>query len=545
MCAALSEGWGDFLALMLMVRDGDNYDGAYPFSIYTTQSFTSDAAYFGIRRAPYSTNAAINSLSFRHVSEGEPLPTAHPFLGAGNNAEVHNAGEVWAAALWQGYAALLKAGPFVEARQRMAEYVVAGLLMTPVDATFTEARDAILAAAHAASPADHDLLARGFADRGFGSCALSPDRESADFVGVIESTEIKGRATPGAPLIGEGARSCDNDEVLDGGETARITFPISNPAATAVGDVQVSLVSSTPGVTVLDEPVTIPSLAAYQSQDLAFEIQLDNSSSQPVAAELSIVVSSPGICFDSIPITIPLRMNVDDVPEQSAMDRFDTASTLWSTSSTGPNVWSQARTTALNGHSHGHDVGTLTDSALVSPVLTGKSGERLVLAFQHRYSFEAGGGMNFDGGVIELSIDGGAWMDISTHADPGYTGELTDVSGNPLALRMAFTGENEGYPEFTKVTLDLGSAVAGKSFQVRFRIGTDQAAGGPGWDLDEVEFKGIVGKPFPGQVADDTACALPGDEDGDGGCCEAGPLRPQTAMLAIGLLALLLRRRRR
>ncbi|MEJ7601219.1 MAG: M36 family metallopeptidase [Kofleriaceae bacterium] len=545
MCAAISEGWGDFLALMLMARDGDNYAGAYPFSIYTTQSFTADAAYFGIRRAPYSINAAINSLSFRHVSEGEPLPTSHPFLGAGNNSEVHNAGEVWAAALWQGYAALLQAGPFVEARQRMAEYVVAGLLMTPVDATFTEARDAILAAAHAASPADHDLLARGFADRGLGSCAISPGRESADFVGVVESTEVKGRATPGAPLIADSSRSCDDAGILDGGETARISFPIANPAATAVANVQVSLESTTPGITVIGEPVMIPSLAAYQSQDLSFEIQLDNSSDQPVAAELSIIVSSPGICFDSVPITIPLRMNVDDRAEQSTMDRFDAVSTLWVPASTGPNVWAQSRTTALNGHWHGTDVGTLTDSALVSPVLTGKSGARQVLAFQHRYSFESGGGMNFDGGVVEVSVAGGDWMDISTYADPGYTGELTDVSGNPLALRMAFTGANEGYPEFTKVTLDLGTSLAGKSFQLRYRIGTDQAAGGPGWDLDEVELKGIVGTPFPAQAADDTECKLPGDKDDDGGCCEAGPLRPQTAMLAIGMLALLLRRRRR
>src|SRR5690606_37632989 len=98
MCSAMSEGWGDFLALMLLAREGDNLDGAYPFSVYTTQSFTSDPAYFGIRRAPYSIDTDINSLSFRHMRDGEALPTNHPFNGGGTNYEVHNAGEVWAAA---------------------------------------------------------------------------------------------------------------------------------------------------------------------------------------------------------------------------------------------------------------------------------------------------------------------------------------------------------------------------------------------------------------------------------------------------------------
>ncbi|HEY5936266.1 MAG TPA: M36 family metallopeptidase, partial [Kofleriaceae bacterium] len=405
MCGAIREGWGDFLALMMMVRAGDNFDGASPFSIYTTQSFTSDPAYFGIRRAPYSTNFAINSLSFRHVSDGEPLPTAHPFLGAGNNAEVHNAGEVWTAALWQGFAAMLKAGPFLEARQRMAEYVVAGLLMTPVDATFIEARDAILTAAHAANPADHDLLARGFADRGMGSCAISPGRESVDFVGVVESMDIKGRASPGAPTLEESVRSCDDDGILDGGETAKVRFPIANPAAAPVENVTVTLSSDTPGVTVLSEPIAIANLAAYQSQDLEFEVQLDNSSSQPVAGELTVTISSPGICFDSVPIRIPLRMNVDDNPERTAIDRFDTAESLWVPTTQGQRLWFQARTTSLNGHWHGDDAGALADSSLESPILTAGDG-RVTISFQHRHSFEVDADNNYDGGVIEIAVDG-------------------------------------------------------------------------------------------------------------------------------------------
>ena len=48
----------------------------------------------------------------------------------------------------------------------------------------------------------------------------------------------------------------------------------------------------------------------------------------------------------------------------------------------------------------------------------------LVISFDHRHSFEDLT-TAFDGGVIEVSLDGGAtWVDISTYAAPGYSGTL-------------------------------------------------------------------------------------------------------------------------
>ncbi|HEY0989630.1 MAG TPA: M36 family metallopeptidase, partial [Kofleriaceae bacterium] len=179
LCGAQSEGWGDFDSMMTMVKAGDNFGGAYAAAVYSTQSFAADPTYFGIRRAPYSASMDINPLTFKHMGTDNPLPTgtpAHPFNGNGNQSEVHNAGEVWTSMLWQGYSALLKqpGADFTATRRRMQQYVVAGLLMSPVDATPTETRDSILAAAHAANTADHDVLAAAYATRGFGSCAVSP-----------------------------------------------------------------------------------------------------------------------------------------------------------------------------------------------------------------------------------------------------------------------------------------------------------------------------------------------------------------------------------
>ncbi|MBZ0238918.1 MAG: M36 family metallopeptidase, partial [Deltaproteobacteria bacterium] len=160
-CGAMSEGWGDFIAMHMMARPGDDLDGTWALSAYAYPGDT----YFGIRRAPYSVDMTRNAFTFGMVADGVPLPSSHPTSGGGPNSEVHNAGEVWATAMWEVYIALQKmeGAEFVATRDKMARYVVAGLLMAPPDGTFTEIRDAILAAAYAASPADHDAMAAAFA----------------------------------------------------------------------------------------------------------------------------------------------------------------------------------------------------------------------------------------------------------------------------------------------------------------------------------------------------------------------------------------------
>ncbi len=151
-CRAISEGWGDFLTLHLSARKDDNLDGTYGIAAFVGRGLFGDSGYYGIRRAPYSVDFTRNGLTFKHISDGEPLPDG--VLPIPPNWEVHNAGEIWASMLWESYVALLKThgsrSGFDTVRRRMSEYVVAGLQMTPPDATYTEQRDALLAAVAAA-----------------------------------------------------------------------------------------------------------------------------------------------------------------------------------------------------------------------------------------------------------------------------------------------------------------------------------------------------------------------------------------------------------
>jgi len=175
----------------------------------------------------------------------------------------------------------------------------------------------------------------------------------------------------------------------------------------------------------------------------------------------------------------------------------------------------------------------------------------LVISFEHSYKFETDTGTNYDGAVIEYSIDDGVtWDDVTTlGVDPTYSGTVTADIGNELGGRMGYVGSNPAYPGNDPVRLDFGTQLAGKQFRIRFRIGTDAGTGAPGWTIDEVAFNGIVGTPFPTEVADDGVCGPPDGDDpiksGGGGCCDAGPLRGSSLVLTFAVFGFVLRRRRR
>ena len=184
---SMGEGWGDINAFMLAARDGerslpgnDQWQGAYPGATYVTQSY-----FYGIRRAPYSTDLTKNAFTFKHIADGELTPDG----GDGSiNSEVHNSGEIWANMMWECYVGLLNDPryTFAQAQARMKDYIIGGFKMTPADATFTEARDAVLSVVLANDFGDYTACSKGFAKRGIGLNAVAPARSSTDHVGVVE-----------------------------------------------------------------------------------------------------------------------------------------------------------------------------------------------------------------------------------------------------------------------------------------------------------------------------------------------------------------------
>jgi hypothetical protein len=516
----MGEGWSDFNAQLMTVRAGDALAGAYPQSGYAAVANSSDGSYFGIRRFPYSTDMTKDPLTFKHIEDGIAIggaPCASNCDGA-TNSEVHNTGEIWASMLWECYAALLGDTlgmtprlTFAEAQQRMRDYLVASLKMTPSNPTFTEARDAMLAAAQANDPTDHALFCSAFAKRGIGQGAVAPDRFSATNAGVVESfscqNEIRLDGVTFAVTSG-----CDGDSHLDDGESGTLSVTVTNVGGGTLANTTAQVSTTNPFVVIANGGViTFPSMAPFETKIGTVDVSM-NGGVGIQDFRVDIAVSDPSVVLPEPTASFVLHGNADEVLASSSSDDVEADQTTW-TSAGSVGVWQReqiATSAPANFVWSAPDPDVPADFVLTSPPLQVSGSGSFGFTFAHRYSFESG----FDGGVLELSNDGGMnWTDIGSFTSPGYTGTIDGMSGNPLALRPAYTGDSAGYPAFANETVDLGTAYQGQTVRVRFRIGTDAAAGGVGWDVDGIAFTGIVNTPFATLVADQ-GCVV--DVDGDG-----------------------------
>ena len=98
----------------------------------------------------------------------------------------------------------------------------------------------------------------------------------------------------------------------------------------------------------------------------------------------------------------------------------------------------------------------------------------------------------WDGYVLEISspnISGGAFLVVTdshvggSFVSGGYTGEIDGSASNPLAGRMAWSGDSGGY---INTVINLGPNVAGQTITLRFRMGSDEALGRPGVHIDNI-----------------------------------------------------------
>ncbi|HEX8409233.1 MAG TPA: M36 family metallopeptidase, partial [Thermoanaerobaculia bacterium] len=510
----MGEGWSDFLAMMLTVRADDtanptnaNFNGVYATGTYADSGGpsggTNQGYYFGIRRAPYSTDFAKNPFTFKHIQHGVALPAGVPLqLNGGSNAQVHNTGEIWANMLWECYAALLRdtlgATPrltFAQAQQRMKDYLVAGLKLTPVAPTFVEARDAILAAAAANDQTDFTLLFGAFAKRGLGAGAVAPDRFNGFNSPVVESFLTGGDAKLLSSTLTDAGGSCDNDGILDRGETGLLTITIKNTGTATLNGISGTVSVTSPGVTLPNGgAIVFPDVAPFQTTTATVAVAISSGATGIRTLQFSFQYAHASMTVTPQTATLTHRANLDSVSGASATDTVDAPVTAWTTTSgvagiNGP--WAQT----LNGAQslwHVNDASVVTDERLESPPMTISAAGSFKLEFDHLFSFD----YYYDGGVVEMSRNGGAWTDIGSSAYNGYI-YYGSNGGNPLAGRSAFTGSGGPAHVALQPTVAAGDVV-----RIRFRIGTDYVVGAQGWDIDSISVSGILETPFTMALAD-------------------------------------------
>ncbi|MBN8722821.1 MAG: S8 family serine peptidase [Acidobacteria bacterium] len=282
------------------------------------------------------------------------------------------------------------------------------------------------------------------------------------------------------------AESCTpGNGVVDPGETITANFSLQN-----VGNLNttnlVATLQATGGVTAPSAAQTYGALTAggsAVSRSFSFtamgncgDIITATFSLQDGATNLGTVTFS----FQTGMVATALSQNFDGVTAPALPSGFTntviTGSTPgWTTSTATPVNSSPNKAFAPN-------LTTVTSATLTLPsvMITSSNAQ---LSFRNFYNLEN----NFDGGVLEISLNGGAFQDIiaagGSFASAGYNGTLNNTSQNPIRGRMAWTG-NAG--SFLLTTVNLPASAVGQMVTLRFLVASDESVAAVGWNIDDI-----------------------------------------------------------
>jgi len=518
----LGEGWGDFSALMVAIREDDpgNFGGAYTNGSYA-ESGSGPDIYFGTRRVPYSVDMTKNALTFKHIMNGNALPTGVPtaFGEDGSfNSEVHSTGEVWATMLFECYVSLLRDTTrltFKDAQERMKRYFVASLKLTPPDPTLLEARDAVLAAAYAADANDFKLFFEAFARRGAGAGATGPAKDSTNNGPVTESFFAGNDVTVTKATLKDDVITCDHDNILDEGEVGTIELELRNSGSGTTNATIAHATSATPGVVFELADTKVPDMKPFETSKIAIKAHVTGPKPAD-AIELDITFDDTTFSPQrKIEVKLPTYYDADEAPDASATDHVDTKKTAWKATGDDGVTDPWARVTDPANPSNQYwaipNAFEVSDHSLVSPrfIIDDKT---FSLSFRHRFSFRRSQrrGTNIDGGVLEYSTDGKTWKDLSEVGNVDYTTTL-DTGGrgdNVLKGRKAYGGVSMGYPnDWLTSKIDIALPDHPDFLQIRFRMSTGSGFfGADGWNIDDIVLDGIASTPFYSYVPQTDAC---------------------------------------
>ncbi len=435
------EGWSDYLALMLTtnwstaaITDGPNLRpvGTYAFGQTTTGS--------GIRRYPYTTNISANPLTYADVAA---------------STEVHNIGEVWCSAIWEmTWGIIQQVGSITPDIYNSTgtggnvialNLVMTGMKLQTCGPGFLDARNAILTADSILYNNAHKcVIWAAFAKRGMGYSAVQGLSTSAtdqiaafDLPAVLKvSNSPIIQVAPSAQQAVSHTLTCD-------------CAPLSNYVVRDTIPAGFTYVSSTPSGTLSGNVLSFPATSFASQETKNFTITLQ----APAAG-------------------CPVTQVINDDRDGNTSGGFTSA---------GSPAWTTSAIRKHNGSASwfGSESATVSSSNLASAATAASAVNNLsILTFWHFYNFEN----TYDGGVVELSANGGGtWTDASPYFSVN-TYNTTMSSGTALAGRRAFSGTSRS---FQQVMLNL-SSFGTSPVQIRFRQESDDGLSVEGWYIDEI-----------------------------------------------------------
>ena len=158
------------------------------------------------------------------------------------------------------------------------------------------------------------------------------------------------------------------------------------------------------------------------------------------------------------------------------------------------------------------DPAVVSDKRLDSFQFSLFEGTSADLTFRQNFNLEASKvdpNLGFDGGVLEISFDGGnTFQDILEAGGffvmGGYNRTISTDRGSPIAGRQAWSGDSEGF--ITTVVI-VGNNQT--QTRLRWRMASDSTGAGEGWRVDAVNVTWCHGEGTPCPTPTPTPTATP------------------------------------
>lgn len=429
----MGEGWSDFVTLVMTHEAGDKGTDVRGIANYVQ---TSDLLGRGIRRKPYSTDLSVNNHTYNSIRSASLVP--------------HNLGEVWATMLWDLYWAFIDEYGFnpdwtdkESGNYKAVQLVFDGMKLQGCSPGFVRGRNGILAADEAVFNGENQCMIWDvFAKRGLGFYA---DEGSTD-----DRNDNEENFDVFPSCIKEVKMTKEMTEVIDAGNDIKVKLKVTNDKEEEVT-----------GTIITD---VIPEGASYKQGSANVEAEVEGSN---LVLNIGTISS-----LSEKEVKYELTTNIDK-SGSLLTDDFESGSSQLTgfPIKNGLVEWRLTDIDAFKGSRSQFIPNDTTelDQGLVSIQSLRVEGENPTLSFRHMYDTE----YFFDGGIVEVSTDGGFQFDYLPNdlfLTGGYDTEL-DYFTFALPNTDGFTGDSEGW----KVSyIDLSDYI-GQDVLIRFRFGCDDA----------------------------------------------------------------------
>jgi predicted glutamine amidotransferase len=279
----------------------------------------------------------------------------------------------------------------------------------------------------------------------------------------------------------------DGDGILEPGESALVRITLANSGHSPASGLAATLTSLSDTLTVTQPTAGADTIAAGASVVLApdFEVSLDSQAMMPSVIQCRLDVIGDWNLVHVTNVIIPVGGFRDDM--ESGVNGWTHAIVTpgfrdqWHWTSYRNNTPGGAHSWKFGGANNASYADS-ADGALITPPI--QVLQFATLNFWHWIDAETvigGQGDAYDGGIVEMSVNGGAWAQITPEG--GYPNRIRgSIRPGPFPVgTQVFSGTHTWEPESFMVETDGGE------LRFRFRFGSNGTIHREGWYIDDVE----------------------------------------------------------